>query len=716
MEDATVEQVHGVQRAKGRCAPRGASGRKPRISYPFDVRLKAVKLYLEEGFDPKLIAREMGLHKGSVYTWAKAYREGGEAGLKPRSPAARPPSKPTQALRKKITEVKKQHPSFGVRRISQWLRRVLFLPASPETVRKTLHGAGLMPKTRKKPRRNPPRPRFFERSTPNQLWQSDIFTFRLGGRNAYLIGFVDDYSRYVVGLGLYRSQTAEHVLEVYRTAVGEYGVPKEQLTDNGRQYVNWRGKTRFQQELQKDRVHHILSRPHHPMTLGKVERFWKTIWEEYLVRAQFASFEEAQERVRYWVKYYNHRRPHQGLGGLCPADRFFQVAPELRKVMEQQIQENVLELAMKREPKDPFYVVGRMGSQSVVMTVEKGQFKMRVDGEEPVNEVNYPTKERSDDDRARHEENAQGVQREAEGGGGAGGVDGAKERGADLAGDGIARERAGELGGEGALGDERSAGRATGSEGIAAAGPGAAAGEAAGGFGGAEDAGGDHNGNHVSEEENDEQDQGSAELHGRGEVPGGAGDVDREETGDGAVPGAGGELEDVGGVAVAGDGGAGGGAGSAGRRDPERPDAGTAAEAALGPKGVAGGLAEEDARGAGTRRTGEGSGRPDRVEVGHEEESGTGRCGAAARERDPAGPSGAPDGDGRGGGAGGEPQDVLPVGEEGALGAGAGAEGWAGRPAEAPAGWGEGIAEEASGGTGGERAGTLAGGAHPGDA
>jgi transposase InsO family protein len=109
--------------------------------------------------------------------------------------------------------------------------------------------------------RHPPQPRFFERSTPNQMWQTDIFTFRLGGKNAYLIGFLNDYSRYVVGLDVFRSQTAEHVLEVYRTAVAEYGVPKEMLSDQGRQYSSWRGTTRFQAELRKDRVHHISSPP-----------------------------------------------------------------------------------------------------------------------------------------------------------------------------------------------------------------------------------------------------------------------------------------------------------------------------------------------------------------------------------------------------------------------------------------------------------------------
>jgi transposase InsO family protein len=72
---------------------------------------------------------------------------------------------------------------------------------------------------------------------------------------------------------VFRSQTAEHVLEVYRRAVAEYGMPKEMLTDQGRQYSSWRGTTRFEAELRKDRIHHIKSRPHHPMTLGKIERF-----------------------------------------------------------------------------------------------------------------------------------------------------------------------------------------------------------------------------------------------------------------------------------------------------------------------------------------------------------------------------------------------------------------------------------------------------------
>jgi transposase InsO family protein len=58
------------------------------------------------------------------------------------------------------------------------------------------------------------------------------------------------------------------------------------------------------------------------MVLGKVERFWETIWQKFLSRSQFDSFEAARKRIKLWIKHYNHKRPHQGIEGLCQADRF----------------------------------------------------------------------------------------------------------------------------------------------------------------------------------------------------------------------------------------------------------------------------------------------------------------------------------------------------------------------------------------------------------
>jgi len=141
-----------------------------------------------------------------------------------------------------------------------------------------------------------------------------------------------------------------------------------------------------------------------------------------LVRAQFVSFEEARERIRQWVQYYNHKRPHQGIGGLCPGDRFFEIQAELKKTMEQGIADNVLEMALRGKPKEPFYMVGRMEGQSVVLRAEKGKLRLMVDDEEGggkqemVYDVTAGEKNRDRSIETIQREETDGKDREAEGG------------------------------------------------------------------------------------------------------------------------------------------------------------------------------------------------------------------------------------------------------------------------------------------------------------
>jgi transposase InsO family protein len=424
-----VSLMKKKRKRKRSCNPTGKSA----PPYPFEFKLKLVRLYLEDGYGVAMLAQAFGVSEYSLYRWGKLYREHGEAGLLPKG-RSKPASRLSESVQEKIIEIKKAQPQSGARRISDVLRRFFLIKASPSSVHKTLSQQGLTTRAKRKPKKNPAKPRFFERSRPNQLWQSDIMTFRLAGRNAYLIGFMDDYSRYITGLGFYRSQTAEHVLETYRRALSEYGVPKEVLTDNGRQYTNWRGTTRFERELKKDRVRHIKSRPHHPMTLGKIERFWKTIQNEYLQRAQFDSFEDAVERTAFWIKYYNYKRPHQGIGGLCPADRFFEIQHALKKTLEQGVAENTLELALRGKPRDPFYMVGRMGDQSVVIRAEKGQVKMLVDDEQQPREKELVYDASKDIDDEESHENSQILCPTTENHGRAVGVDRTAHDGRDVPG------------------------------------------------------------------------------------------------------------------------------------------------------------------------------------------------------------------------------------------------------------------------------------------
>jgi transposase InsO family protein len=426
-------------------------------AYPVEFRQRVVRLFLEEGYSARLLSEQFKISPHSIRRWVAAYRRQGVEGLEPKRRTGGK-TKVTAGIRNQMVAVKKAHPEYGSRRIADVLKRFFLIPTSESTVYKTLSEQGLVNKAKRKPVRNPSKPRFFERSRPNQLWQSDIMTFRLAGRNAYLIGFMDDYSRYITALGLYRSQTAAHVLETYRRGIAEYGVAKEMLTDNGRQYTNWRGKTRFEREMKKDRVKHIRSRPHHPMTLGKIERFWKSIQNEFLQRAQFDSFEQAVERTAFWVKYYNHKRPHQGIGGLCPADRFFEIAHELKKTLQRGVAENVLELALRGRPVDPFYMVGRMGDQSVVIRAEKGKVKMLVDDDAAGSEKELVYDARKDIDHEDNPKNSQSIRTGTENHGCFVDLDRAPEHLPGLSGTGHQPDAVGPMAESGHRGDAQSTG------------------------------------------------------------------------------------------------------------------------------------------------------------------------------------------------------------------------------------------------------------------
>ena len=253
----------------------GKAGRKSkhRNRYRFEIKLRAVKLFLEEGYSQGVVCRELGMGTSTVSKWLRDYRAHGEAGLRGTAPppgggssggaggGAVPRTRLPAPVTEKIVELKRQNQWWGIKRIAQVLRRVFFMQASAETVRARLHEAGLMDEKRKKAPRNMSRPRFFERATPNQLWQTDIFTFRLGGRYAYLVAYMDDYSRYIVGADLMRSPTAQAVIEIFRVAAAEYQPPKEMLTDNGPQYATWRGRAASGDA--QERIAHPLA-AHHP--------------------------------------------------------------------------------------------------------------------------------------------------------------------------------------------------------------------------------------------------------------------------------------------------------------------------------------------------------------------------------------------------------------------------------------------------------------------
>jgi transposase InsO family protein len=554
-----------------------------------------VQLYKEEGICADLVAKELGVNRRKVWYWIGRYNKYGESGLCPQNVQTRD-DEGAHPVRDKIVELKRENPLRGVKRISQMLRRLFCLKASPETVRRHLKKTDLGVLKVKKARKKPEVPaRRFEASTPNQMWQSDITYYPVLGKTAYIVGFIDDNSRYITGLGVYRSQTGESVLETYRVAVGAYGVPKEMLTDNGRQYASWRGITQFQKELQKDHVHHIRSAPHHPQTLGKIERFWQTLKDEFLSRARFETFEEAKERIAYWVKYYNHQRTHQSLEGLTPADRFFGIQKELKEVIERRVEQNVQELALRGKPVEPFYMVGRVGDKNVVIETDKRRLSVTLDGEQIQSgeAMLYKMKERTGNE----EHNGNGgkedktgtsdAQREGEEPGSAVAVERQEKHGGGYEADGCAVGSAHQLG---EASDKRDAAGA-GSDMEATSGAGAAAAEEAGEADGKDIAGGRGYSNKIRGDVNEGIREDS--VRGSGEVPDGAGGMDGEEKGVGAVQADRGKQLAV--MPVAGSCAVwyAGGIGTAGSgRDGRRACAADDDKAAVGPQGAFDGAAK----------------------------------------------------------------------------------------------------------------------------
>jgi transposase InsO family protein len=335
-----------------------------------EQRLLLLDTWRRSGLPAGDFAAMVGVSKHTLYAWKTRFDCMGPAGLmdKPRSGSG---TRLSELTKRTILMLKEANPDWGTQRISDMLLRGPALPASPATVSKVLHEAGYV-LSQEATHSHPDKVRRFERAKPNELWQTDLFTFMLKRQNrrVYLVAFMDDHSRFILGYGLHASQSTALVLEVLRAGISSYGSPSEILNDNGTQYVTWRGKSAFTKELEKRGIQQLVARPHRPQTLGKIERFWGSLWRECLEAAVFLDLADAQKRVGLYIDYYNFQRVHQGLDGLVPADRFFGAAPEVLRTLKERVAANALELAKNGTPKLPFYMTGNLGGKSFSVHAE----------------------------------------------------------------------------------------------------------------------------------------------------------------------------------------------------------------------------------------------------------------------------------------------------------------------------------------------------------
>ena len=190
---------------------------------------------------------------------------------------------------------------------------------SVATIWRTLRRRGfVVPQPHKRPRSSWIR---FEVSLPNECWQSDVTHWRLAeGTEVEIINFIDDYSRVCVASRATTLATAKRAVRVFRIAAQTWGFPAALLTDNGCVYTTWHrgGPNAMQTELLARGIEYRHSRPYHPQTCGKVERFHQTL-KAFLARQDPANtITELQAQIDRFVAYYNDVRPHRARGRLIP--------------------------------------------------------------------------------------------------------------------------------------------------------------------------------------------------------------------------------------------------------------------------------------------------------------------------------------------------------------------------------------------------------------
>jgi len=357
------------EQASKQARRRQSEASKPRFTP--EQRLLILDSWLRSKLPAGDFAPLVGLSQHTLRAWKARFLEHGPAGLDDQ-PLGRPSgSRLSEATKRSILLMKEQHPDWGQDRIAAVLLRAQGFSASATAIGRVLVEGGYVaaPEVSKPHGREPQR---FERARSNQLWQTDLFTFMLKreNRRVHLVGFLDDHSRFVVGFGLHATASGALVRETLQAAIVNFGAPEEVLTDNGTQYVTWRGKSEFTKMLEQRGIQQIVATPRHPETLGKIERFWGTLWRECVETAVFRGLDDARRRIGLFIDHYNFQRPHSGIDGLVPADRYFAAAPQVLATLKERVAKNAAELARDGMPRKPFYLTGRIGDQHISLHAE----------------------------------------------------------------------------------------------------------------------------------------------------------------------------------------------------------------------------------------------------------------------------------------------------------------------------------------------------------
>lgn len=275
------------------------------------------------------ICREFDVSRPTAYKWIKRYKEDGIEGLLNLS--KRPHSSPSKTCDSKVDLILKMREKhhWGGRKLRQVLinEGINDVPSEPTFNRILKIHEKIDPEESKK-RKKLIR---FEHDNPNELWQMDFKGhFQLIDGRCHPLTLLDDHSRFSLCIKGFPNEEGGLVKNALEEVFREFGLPKRMTMDNGPQ---WKTASKLSIWLMRLGIKINHSRPYHPQTQGKLERFHRTLKEEVLKYRQFQDLEAAQEQFNEWREIYNFIRPHEGIGMLCPSTRYIKSEQKYSEIL-----------------------------------------------------------------------------------------------------------------------------------------------------------------------------------------------------------------------------------------------------------------------------------------------------------------------------------------------------------------------------------------------
>jgi transposase InsO family protein len=289
-------------------------------------RLELVLLAVAPGANMAALCRSFGVSRKTGNKWRAEYLEHGAEGLKDRSRRPRSwPNRSSAELEAAVVALHDAYPCWGARKL-QVLLPEEFAKTHPNTIAAILRRNGRQVEPNAD--LTEPANKRFEHEAPNLLWQMDFKGhIALTGQRTvrcHPLTVLDDHSRFALSLTACSGETGEQVTEALTQVFRTYGLPERITCDNGPPWgTSGHGTlSRLEVWLMRLGIRVGHSRPFHPQTQGKDERFHRTLKRELLNRSGFNSIEACQSAFNRWRDQYNLIRPHEALGQKPPVSRY----------------------------------------------------------------------------------------------------------------------------------------------------------------------------------------------------------------------------------------------------------------------------------------------------------------------------------------------------------------------------------------------------------